>query len=82
MLSDCLGWPLSVCIDYSYSCAVRLTNKGCEATFVVYCHDLRLGSWQPLQGRNHVAQPNAPAGTVLDDMTLVVLCNLSAGNVQ
>src|SRR5712671_7786549 len=77
MLSDCLGWPACVCCDYSYSCAVRLINEGVRATFVVYCHDPELGSWQPLQGRGHVARPNAPPGSVfkLDDMTLVVLCN-------
>lgn len=77
MLSDCLCWPVCVRCDYFYSCAVRLTNKGVRATFVVYCQELKLGCWQPLQGRGHVARPNAPPGSVfkLDDMALVVLCN-------
>src|SRR5215831_9183390 len=77
MPSDYLGWPICVCHDYSYSCTVLVINKGVRATFVVDCHELQLGSWQPLQGRSNVARPNAPPGSVfkLDDMTLVVLCN-------
>ena len=77
MPSDNFCLPVCVCGDHSYSRAVRLTDKGVRATFVVYCHDLKLGSWQPLQGRSHVAGPDAPPGSVfqLDDVALVVVCN-------
>jgi hypothetical protein len=77
MLSDCLGWPVCVCSDYSYPRCVRPTNKGVRATFIVYYHDLKIGSWQPVQRRSHVARPNAPPRSVfeLDDMTLIVPCN-------
>ena len=77
MPSDDLGWPICVCCDYPYSRAVLVIDKGVRATFVVDCHELQLGSWQPLQGRSNIARPNAPPGSVfkLDDMTLVVLCN-------
>ena len=77
MPSDNFCLPVCVCGDHSYSRAVRLTDKGVRATFVVYCLDLKLGSWQPLQGRSHVAGPDAPPGSVfqLDDMALVVVCN-------
>ena len=77
MPSDNFGLPVCVCGDHSYSRAVRLTDKRVRATFVVYCHDPKLGSWQPLQGRSHVARPDAPPGSVfqLDDMALVVVCN-------
>jgi hypothetical protein len=77
MLSDCLGWPVSVCRDYSYPRGVHQTNKGVRATFIVYHHDLKVGSWQPLQGHSHIARPNAPARSIfqLDDMTAVVPCN-------
>ena len=86
MLSDCLGRPFCVCCDYSYSCTACLIDKGVRATFVLYCHDLKLCSWQPLQGRSHVARPNAPPGSVfkLDDMTSVVFCyqHASAASVS
>jgi hypothetical protein len=77
MLEDCLGWPVCVCCDYSYPRGVRPINKGVRATFIVYCHDLKVGSWQPMQGRSNIARPNAPPRSIfqLDDMTLVVPCN-------
>jgi hypothetical protein len=77
MLSDCFGWPVCVCCDYSYSRAIRLTNKRVRATFIVYCYDLKLCRWQPLQGRSQIARPNAPPGSIfkLDNMTLIVGCD-------
>src|SRR5215470_7500444 len=77
MLSDEFDWPVCVCGDYPHSPTVLVINKGVRATFVVDCHELQLGSWQPLQGRSNVSRPNAPPGSVfkLDDMTPVVLCN-------
>jgi len=55
-----------------------LINKGVRAKFVVYYQDLKLGSWQPLQGRRNIGRPNAPPGAVfeLDDVTLVVPSDL------
>src|SRR5690242_20269544 len=63
MPSDRLGGPVRICRDYSYGCTVCLINKGVRATFVVYCHDLEIGSWQPLQGRSQIPRPNAPPGS-------------------
>jgi hypothetical protein len=80
MSSDEFGGPVCIRGDYPHSPTVRVIDKGVRATFVVDCHELQLGSWQPLQGRSNVARPNAPPGSVfkLDDMTLVVLCNQHA----
>ena len=77
MLENGLGWPVCVCRDYSYPRGVCPINKGVRATFIVYCHDLKVGSWQPMQGRSNIARPNAPPRSIfqLDDMTLVVPCN-------
>jgi hypothetical protein len=85
MLEDCLGWPVCVCCDYSYPRGVRPINEGVRATFIVYYHDLKVGSWQPMQGDSNIARPNAPPRSIfqLDDMTLVVPCNEHTwGSVQ
>jgi hypothetical protein len=77
MPSDRRGRPGCVCCDYPYPRGVRLTHKGVRATFIVCHHDLKVSTWPPLQGRSHIARPNAPPRSIfqLDDMTLVMPCN-------